>query len=335
MLPQRMQAITAPEPGGPDALVLGAHPVPQPGAGEVLVRVAAAGVNRPDVMQRQGKYPPPPGASATLGLEVAGEVVAAGQGATRFPPGSRICALVLAGGYAEYVAVPEVQCLPVPDGLSDIEAAGLPETFFTVWTNLVDSGRLQPGETVLIQGGASGIGTAAIQIAKRLGARVFTTAGSDDKLEACRKLGADLAVSYRAEDWAERFAAAAPEGIDLVLDMIGGDYIARHCRLLAKGGRHVSIAFQRGARVEVDFALVSKKRLVLTGSTLRPRSVAEKGAIARALEARVWPWLAAGSVRPVIAATFPLAEAAAAHALMESGGHIGKIVLEVAAGPKP
>lgn len=328
-LPGSMPAVVAAQPGGPDVLRVEQQAVPQPAAGEVLIRVAAAGVNRPDIMQRQGKYPPPPGASQVLGLEVAGTVVALGAGVSEPALGARVCALVAGGGYAGYVAAPAVQCLPIPAGMDDVQAAALPETVFTVWTNLTAGGRLKAGETLLIQGGSSGIGTVAIQMARAMGARVFVTAGSEDKLEACRQLGAELAVNYRDEDWEERFAAAAPDGIDVVLDMVGGDYIARHTRLLAKDGRHVSIAFQRGAKVEVDFALIAKKRLVLTASTLRPRSVAEKGAIAAELRAQVWPWIEAGRLRPVIAATFPLARAAEAHRLMESSNHIGKIVLTV------
>ncbi|MBX6321592.1 MAG: NAD(P)H-quinone oxidoreductase [Rhodospirillaceae bacterium] len=315
-------------PGSPEVLKPARRPVPRPGAGEVLIAVAAAGVNRPDVMQRQGKYPPPPGASDIPGLEVAGTVVAAGPGTQGIGIGDAVCALVSGGGYAEYCVAPAPQCLPVPAGLSMVEAAALPETFFTVWTNVFERGRLKAGETVLVHGGASGIGTTAIQLARALGARVFTTAGSDEKCRACERLGAERAINYRTEDFvAVVQEATGGRGVDVVLDMVGGAYVERNLKCLAVEGRHVSIATQQGARIDLNLITVMQRRLWLTGSTLRPRSVAEKGAIAAALREKVWPLLDAGTVRPVIHATFPLAQAAEAHALMEAGGHIGKIVL--------
>jgi len=316
------------EPGPPEVLRPARRPVLPPGPGEVLVRVAAAGVNRPDVLQRLGRYPPPPGASDVPGLEVAGEVAAVGEGVEGWRAGDAVCALVAGGGYAEYCLAPAPQCLPVPRGLSVGEAAALPETFFTVWTNVFERGRLAPGETLLVHGGSSGVGTAAISLARALGSRVLATAGSPEKCAACVALGAERAVNYREED----FVAAVREatggrGVDVVLDMVAGDYLPRNVECLAVEGRLVLIALQGGSRAELDFAPLLFRRLTITGSSLRPRTVEQKGAIARALRERVWPLLEDGRVRPVVHARFPLAEAAAAHRLMESGRHIGKILL--------
>lgn len=329
-LPATMTAIEISEPGGPEVLRAVEVPVPQPGPEEVLIKVAAAGVNRPDAFQRQGAYPPPKGASPLPGLEIAGTVVRAGGAVGDPAVGDEVCALVTGGGYAGYCVAPAPQCLPVPGPLSMVEAAAVPETFFTVWSNVFDRARLQAGESILIHGGSSGIGTTAIQLCKAMGARVFTTAGSDEKCTACTVLGAERAINYRRED----FAVIVKEltggrGVDVVLDMVGGDYIARDIDIMATEGRHVSIAFLRGAKIEVNMMKVMLKRLILTGSTLRARPVADKAAIAVALRDRVWPLLADGTLRPVIHSTFPLAEAAAAHALMESSAHIGKIVLTV------
>jgi NADPH2:quinone reductase len=318
-------------PGGPDMLVPEQCPLPQPGAGEVLVKVAAAGVNRPDVVQRQGHYPPPKGATDIPGLEIAGEVAALGPGVTRWKIGDKVMALVVGGGYAEYCPAHESHCLPVPDGLSMVEAAAVPETFFTVWHNTFERGRLQAGETLLVHGGSSGIGTVAIQLAKAFGAKVITTAGSAEKCEACRKLGADVAVNYRIEDFvAATKAATGGKGAEVVLDMVGGDYIERNYEAAAVEGRVVQIAFQASPKATVDFRRIMVKRLTHTGSTLRARSVPDKGAIARAVEQHVLPLIAAGNVRPLIDSTFPLRQAAAAHAKMETSTHIGKIVLTVA-----
>jgi NADPH:quinone reductase len=329
-LPARMTAIAIRAPGGPEVLVPEERPVATPGAGEILVKVAAAGVNRPDVMQRMGNYPPPPGASDIPGLEIAGQVVALGAGATRFELGDKIAALVAGGGYAEYCPVHETNALPVPAALSLIEAAAIPETFFTVWHNVFERGRLTKGETLLVHGGSSGIGTTAIQLAKAFGARVIVTAGSAEKCEACRKLGADVAINYRSDDFvAATKSATGGKGADLILDMVGGDYIERNYEAAAVDGRIVQIAFQGNPRANVNFLRIMLKRLTHTGSTLRARSVADKAAIARALEANVWPLVAAGKVKPAIYRTFPLAEASAAHALMETSTHIGKIVLTV------
>jgi NADPH2:quinone reductase len=330
-LPDSMTAIAISRPGGPEVLESVSLPVPQPGENEILVAVAAAGVNRPDVLQRQGGYPPPPGAPETPGLEIAGEVVAVGSGVRRYRPGDRVCALVAGGGYAEYCAVAEANALPIPGDLSMVEAAGLPETFFTVWTNVFTRGRLQDGEILLVHGGSSGIGTTAIMMAKVWGARVFTTAGSAEKCRACEDLGAERAINYREEDFVEAVLAATDRhGADVVLDMVGGEYVARNFKAAARDGRIVNIAFLQGSKVEINLLPLMLKRLTLTGSTLRPRSVEEKAEIARALEEHIWPHIAAGRIRPVIHQTFPLREAAAAHALMESGAHIGKIILEVA-----
>lgn len=304
--------------------------VPSPANAEVLVEVAAASVNRPDVLQRLGRYSPPKGASDLPGLDVAGTVVATGPGTTRYRVRDRIVALVAGGGYAEYCVAPEVQCLPLPRGFDFVSGAALPETFFTVWTNVFENGRLARGETLLVHGGSSGIGTTAIALARAFGARVLVTAGSAEKCAACLALGAVRAIDYNTED----FVAIAREetggrGVDLILDMVGGDYTPRNLEALAPGGRLVQIAFLRGSKAQIDLALVMQRRLTITGSTLRPRSVDEKGAIASALEANVWPLLDSGALRPVIHAVFPLDEAAAAHRLMESGSHVGKIVLKL------
>ena len=316
--------------GPPEVLRPVRRPVPRPGPGEILIKVAAAGVNRPDVFQRKGGYPPPPGASDLPGLEVAGTVAELGPEAAGFAVGDAVCALLAGGGYAEYAVAPVPQVLRVPHGFSMAEAAALPETFFTVWTNVFERGRLAPGETMLVHGGSSGIGTTAIQLAKAFGATVFATAGSPEKCEACIGLGADKAINYKAEDFvAAVLEATGGRGVDLVLDMVGGDYIARDVACMAVEGRHVSIAFLGGSKVTLDMRPVMTKRLTLTGSTLRPRSVAQKGEIAKALKEKVWPLLEAGKVRPPIYATFPLAGAAQAHALMESSAHVGKIVLVV------
>ena len=328
--PDTMTAIGFEAPGGPEVLVPQRRPVPQPGAGEVLIRVAAAGVNRPDVLQRQGGYAPPPGASDIPGLELCGTVVALGEGVSRHAIGDRVCALVAGGGYAEYAVAHESNVLPVPAGLSEIEAAGVPETFFTVWTNVFQRGRLASGESFLVHGGSSGIGTTAIQLAKAFGATVIATAGSAEKCRACRELGADHAIDYRQEDFvAAAKAATGGRGVDLILDMVGGDYIDRNYEAAADQGRIVQIAFLRGAKAEVNFSRLMLKRLTHTGSTLRPRTVAEKAAIAAELQEKVWPLLEAGRCKPVIHATFPLAQAAEAHRLMESSAHVGKIVLTV------
>lgn len=325
-----MRYIDLPECGGPEMMQLADGEIPEAGAGEVLIRVAAAGVNRPDLIQRAGFYPPPPGASPVLGLEVAGEVAAVGEGVTRWHVGDRVCALTNGGGYAEFALAPAAQCLPVPDGLTAVEAAALPETFFTVWSNLMHRAQLKPGEVLLVHGGSSGIGTTAIQVAASLGVRVFATAGSADKCAACEKLGAERAINYREQDFvAEVLAATSGRGADVILDMVGGDYVDRNIQCAARDGRIVNIAFLAGAKVEVNMLPVMVKRLTLTGSTLRPQPPEVKAAIARDLEARVWPLIAAGKIRPQIAATFPLAEVAAAHRLMASSNHIGKIVLTV------
>jgi NADPH2:quinone reductase len=328
--PAQMTAIAIRTPGGPEVLIPEQRPVPSPGPGEILVKVTAAGVNRPDVMQRMGLYPPPPGASEIPGLEIAGEVVATDGAVSRWKRGDRVTALVAGGGYAQYCPVHETNALPIPNELSDVEAAAIPETFFTVWHNVFERGALKRGETLLIHGGSSGIGTTAIQLAKAFGAKVVTTAGSPEKCEACRKLGADVAVNYRTEDFvAITKEATGRKGAELIVDMVGGDYIERNYEAAAVEGRIVQIAFQGSAKTTVDFRRIMLKRLTHTGSTLRARSVADKAAIARAVEANVWPLIAAGKVKPVIHQTFPLADAAAAHALMESSTHIGKIVLTV------
>jgi NADPH:quinone reductase len=330
-LPATMTAIEITEPGGPEVLKPASRPMPLPGAGEVLIQVAAAGVNRPDVMQRQGSYPPPPGASDIPGLEVAGTVVAVGLGVNHVKVGDAVCALVTGGGYASYCVAPEPQCLPVPKGFSMVEAAALPETFFTVWTNLFERGALKSGETVLIHGGTSGIGTTAIQLAKALGAhQIFATAGSRDKCHAAEKLGAARGIDYKHEDFVKIVKdMTGGRGVDVILDMVGGDYIQRNISALAVEGRIVYIAFLRGAQAEVNFTPLMLKRGTITGSTLRARTVEQKGAIAAPLKRVVWPLLDQGKVKPVIHRTFPLAQASEAHRLMESSEHIGKIVLTV------
>jgi NADPH2:quinone reductase len=327
-----MRAIEITQPGPPEVLQLCERPLPVLKAGEVLIRVLAAGVNRPDVFQRLGQYPVPPGASDLPGLEVAGEIVDGELGASGFRKGDLVCALVQGGGYAEFCAAPLEQCLPVPKGLSPLEAASLPETFFTVWSNVFQRAALQPGESLLVQGGSSGIGVTAIQLAAALGHRVFATAGSEDKCRACEKLGAERAINYKTED----FAAVVKEltggkGVDVVLDMVGGDYLKREIACLADDGRLVLIALLGGARAEIDLGQVLRRRLTVTGSTLRPRPVAFKAQIARELRERVWPLIEAGTIRPVIYRSFPLEQAAAAHALMESSAHVGKIMLDLAA----
>lgn len=328
-LPASMTAIGIKAPGGPDMLVPEERSVPQPGSGEILVKVAAAGVNRPDVMQRMGLYPPPAGATDIPGLEIAGEVVALGPDAKRWKIGDKVMALVIGGGYAEYCLAHESHALPV-DGLNMVEAAAVPETFFTVWHNAFERGGLKSGEALLVHGGSSGIGTTAIQLAKAKGARVITTAGTEAKCEACRKLGADLAINYKRQDFvALTKEATGGQGADLILDMVGGDYIPRNYEAAAVEGRIVQIAFQGGPKAEVNFMRLMLKRLHHTGSTLRARSDTDKGAIARAVEENALPLIAAGKVKPVIFKTFPLREAANAHALMESSAHIGKIALTV------
>ena len=327
-----MRAIEITAHGGPEVLVEGERPRPVAGAGEALIRVAASGVNRPDVLQRKGHYPVPPGASDLPGLEVAG-VIEAGDAlaleTAGLKVGDRVCALVSGGGYAQWCIAPIGQCLPVPAGLSDIEAASLPETFFTVWSNVFDRARLQPGETLLIQGGSSGIGVTAIQIAKAAGATVIVTAGSDEKCVACMKLGADHAINYRTTDFEiEVNRITAGRGVNVILDMVAGPYVSREIKCLAEDGRLVVIAVQGGVEAQIDAGLVLRRRLTVTGSTLRPRSVAFKTAIAVSLRNTVWPWIDAGEIKPVIFKVFPAAQAAAAHALMESNDHIGKLVLQ-------
>jgi NADPH2:quinone reductase len=330
-IPPTMTVIEISQPGDPEVLKPAQRPTPQPADGEILIRVEAAGINRPDLLQRQGGYPPPPGASDIPGLEAAGTVAALGAGVTGWAVGDAACALLAGGGYAEYAAVPAVQCLPVPAGLSMIEAAALPETLFTCWTNLVDGGQLEAGQTVLIHGGSSGIGTTGIQLAKLLGARVITTAGSPEKCAACLALGADLAIDYKAEDFVAAVkAATARRGVDVVLDMVGGDYVRRNIEVMAQGARHVSIASLGGAEATIPIFKIMQKRLVLTGSTLRARSPAEKGAIAQSLRRAVWPAIAQGRLKPLIHATFSLAHAAEGHRMLEGGAHIGKIVLTIA-----
>ena len=324
-----MRCIEIRTPGGPEQLQLATRPLPVPRAGEVLIAVAYAGVNRPDVVQRLGRYAPPPGASDIPGLEIAGTVVAHGEGVSAPPLGSEVCALIAGGGYAEYATAPAVTCLPIPTSLSLEQAAAVPETFFTVWHNVFERGALQPGETFLVHGGSSGIGTTAIQLAKAFGAFVATTAGSAEKCEACVLLGADLAINYRTHDFAEVIRTQTPtQGADVVLDMVGGDYFARNLKCLRPDGRLVSIAFMQGSKIEADLLPIMVKRLTLTGSTLRPRDVAFKGRLAAALREKVWPLLEAGIVSPQIDKVFSLDQAADAHRHLESGGHIGKIVLK-------
>ncbi len=329
-LPATMRVVEITAPGGPEVLRPGTRPVPQPMAGEILIRVHAAGVNRPDALQRAGAYAPPPGASDLPGLECAGEVVAVGPGGSRWAIGDRVCALLPGGGYAEYALTFQDHALPVPGDLSMIEAAALAETFFTVWHNVFERGALKAGETFLVHGGSSGIGTTAIQLAAARGARVFATAGSADKCLACTALGAERAINYREEDFvAVTQDATDKRGVDLILDMVGGEYLARDVRALALDGRLVMIAFLGGPKAELNFAQVMSKRLTITGSTLRPQSVEAKARIAAALEREVWPLLASGRIAPVMDQTFALDDAAGAHARMESSVHIGKIVLSV------
>lgn len=310
-------------------LVLVERPRPTPGPGEVLIEVRAAGVNRPDLLQVAGLYPPPEGASDILGLECAGEIIALGADVTDWAVGDRVCALLTGGGYAQFATAPAGQCLAAPRGLTMVEAASLPETYFTVWSNLFERARLKDGESVLVHGGSSGIGVAAIQIASRLGVRVMITAGSAEKCQACLDLGAARAVNYHDEDFVQAAQAFAPGGVDVILDMVGGDYVARNIHALAPDGRLVNIAFLQGSKVELDLMAVMLKRLTLTGSTLRARPPAFKAAIAAKLKTHVWPLLESGQIRPVVHATLPLKDAAQAHRLMQTGGHIGKIVLEM------
>jgi len=324
-----MIAIEISQPGGPDVLRAVDRPTPVPKGGDVLIKVRAAGVNRPDVMQRQGKYPPPPGASDIPGLEIAGTIESVGADVADWHAGDRVCALVSGGGYAEYAVAPAPQCLPVPRALDFVAAAAIPETFFTVWTNVFERGRLQPSESILVHGGASGIGTTAIQLARAFGSDVFATAGTAEKCAACERLGA-RAINYRVTDFVVAVrAATADRGVDVVLDMVGGDYVARNIDVLSLDGRLVQIATIGGSRAQINLVPILQRRLTVTGSTLRPRTVEEKGAIARALRTRVWPLLDAGTVAPVVDATFPLRDAAEAHRVMEADTHIGKLVLVV------
>ena len=327
-LPASMRVIDVANPGGPEVLRIAIAPVPSPGTGEVLIRTVAAGVNRADLLQRQGHYPPPPGASPILGMEVSGHIVELGPGtSSRWRVGDAVCALLGGGGYAEFCAVPEGQCISVPPRVSIRDAAAIPEAVITVWANLFEPRRLFPGNLFLVQGGSSGIGTMAIQMARAFGARVSTTAGSDEKCAFCVGLGAEIAINYRG-DWAASLAGwAQPHGIDAILDMIGGDYFPRHIALLATGGRLVHIATSHGSQVTADLRSIMMKRLLVTGSTLRSRSVEEKSGLARSVEREVWPLFANGQIRPIVDSAFPLEEAAEAHRLMESGRHTGKIVL--------
>ena len=329
-LPETMQVIEMRGSGGPEVLVPGQRPVPQPSGGEVLIKVAAAGINRPDVLQRLGHYPPPPGASDLLGLEVAGEIAAVGAEAKRFKVGDRVCALVPGGGYAGYVKVPEPQVLPIPGALSFVEAAAVPETFFTVWTNVFDRGGLRAGETLLVHGGTSGIGTTAIMLGKAFGATVLATAGSPDKCAAIERIGADRAINYKTEDFVSVVRDTTQgRGANVILDMVGGSYVERNYDAAAESGRIVQIAFLESPKVTADMTKLMTKRLIHTGSTMRPRTVAEKHAIAAALEEKVWPLLAKGHVSPLIDRVYPFAQVADAHRRMESSQHIGKIVLEL------
>jgi len=329
-IPLQMTAIEITHPGGPEVLRAVQRPVPRPNHGEVLIRVDAAGVNRPDVLQRRGHYPPPPGASDIPGLEVAGTIVETGAAALRWQVNDRVCALVAGGGYAEYCVAPAAQCLPIPGNLDVVSAAAVPETFFTVWTNLFQRGALRAGERVLIHGGTSGIGTTAIQLAHVLGAIVYATAGSDDKCAACRRLGATVAINYRDSDFVDVIRRDTNgAGVDLILDIIGADYFNRNIECLAVDGRLVQIGLLGGSTTTIDLGRVMRRRLTITGSTLRIRTVEEKGALARELETNVWPLLAAQRVAPVVDRTFPLTDASAAHQRMEDGQHIGKLVLTV------
>lgn len=329
-LPAKMRVVEISQPGGPEVLKPAERPLPQPKPSEILVKVAAAGVNRPDMLQRQGLYAPPPDASDLPGLEIAGTVAAVGTDVKMWKIGDQVCALAHGGGYAEYCVVPEVQALPVPKGLSLVEAGSLPETFFTVYSNVFDRGGLKSGETFLVQGGSSGIGVTAIQMVAAMGNRVYATAGSDEKCAACVKLGAEKAFNYRTQDWAaELKAATGGKGVNVILDMVGGDYVPAELKSLSDEGRLVMIAFLRGAKTEVDLNEVMRKRLQITGSTLRPRTVEFKGRVAESLRERVWPLIEAGRIKPVLYKTFPLADASEAHKLMETSQHIGKIVLTV------
>lgn len=329
MIPQHMRAVIAPKPGGPEALILVERPTPTPGPGEILIKVAAAGVNRPDILQRLGGYQPPPGASDVLGLEVAGEVASLGEGVGMHLVGDAVTALMPGGGYAEYAIAHESNALPIPLGMREVEAAAIPETFFTVWTNVFDRGGLKRGEWLLVHGGASGIGTTAIMLAKAFGAKVVTTVGSDEKAAACKKLGADVVVNYRNEDFVAVTRAATGSGANVILDMVGGDYVARNYAAAAMDARIVQIAFLHGPTTELDLRPVMMKRLVHTGSTLRPRSAAEKAVIAESLREKVWPLLEVGRCRPILNSTFALEDADKAHARMESSAHFGKIVLTI------
>jgi NADPH:quinone reductase len=328
-LPAAMRYIDSPSPGGAETLRMASGPAPRPGTGELLIRVNAAGINRADLLQRQGRYPPPPGASPILGMEISGDVASLGPGTSeRWKVGDAVCALLAGGGYAEYCTVPEGQCMAVPPGVAIRDAAALPEACITVWANLFEPRRLYPGDLFLVQGGSSGIGSMAIQMARAFGARVATTAGSDEKRSFCLGIGAEVAVNYRSPDWPEQLARwAQARGIDAILDMIGGDYFSGHIDLLATGGRLVHIATQRGSQVTLDLRAVMMKRLLITGSTLRSRSVGEKSSLARAVESEVWPLFTNGQIRPVIDSTFPLDQAGEAHRRMESSQHIGKILL--------
>lgn len=330
MIPEEMHVVEITAPGGPDVLKVGTLPVPKPGEREVLIRIHAAGVNRPDIAQRQGSYPPPPGASPLPGLEIAGEIVAHGKNASRYAPGSRVMALVPGGGYAQYAVADERNVLPIPGEMDYIHAAAIPETYFTVWSNVFQRGGLKAGETLLVHGGSSGIGTTAIQLAKAFGAHVIVTAGSAAKCQACVDLGADLAINYRTQDFVEQTKAYTNgKGADVILDMVGGDYTERNYKAAAIEGRIVQIAFLQGHKATVNLGALMTKRLVHTGSTLRARDVAFKAGIADALQQKVWPLLAKGAIRPLIDKVLPLAQAAKAHALMEESTHIGKIVLKV------
>lgn len=323
-----MKGVEISQPGGPEVLKLVERPMPVPQAGEVLIKVSAAGVNRPDVLQRKGAYPPPPGASDIPGLEVAGEIIGGDAAAGGFAIGDKVCALVTGGGYAEYCVAPAVQCLPIPEGLSEIEAAGLPETYFTVWSNVFDRGRLLPGETLLVHGGASGIGTTAVQLATAMGSTVYATAGSDERVQAVQELGAALGINYRTQDYVEEVKkATADKGVDVVLDMVAGEYINRNIKCLADDGRIVIIAVLGGAKATIDCGQILRRRLTITGSALRPRPIEFKADIARSLKEHVWPLLASGRIKPIIHATFPLEKASEAHAMMDAGEQIGKIVL--------
>lgn len=325
-----MKAVEISKPGGPEVLVPVDRPMPEPRAGEVLIKVSAAGVNRPDVVQRKGKYPPPPGASDLPGLEIVGEIISGDLGASGLAVGDKVCALVAGGGYAEYCAAPVEQCLPVPKGLSDVEAAGIPETYYTVWSNVFDRGRLSAGETLLVHGGASGIGTTAVQLATAMGHKVYATVGSDERARAVEALGAVKAFNYRTQDFVEEIKNATDgRGVDVILDMVAGSYVNRNINCLADDGRTVIIALLGGVKAELDFSQILRRRLTVTGSTLRPRPVSFKAAIACSLKERVWPLFEAGKIKPIVHATFPLERACDAHAMMDAGEQIGKIVLTV------